>query len=218
MPASARTQSKRTQMVIDGHFRCGRCKHVKPVACFSSSKKTHSGLSTTCKECDKQTYLTRKVEGKTSTDKTRAAARRWRRKNRAKVRAYNKAPLERNIHERLRVRLRVRLCMAMTRYRQSDGKSHSVSAVRDLGCSIEHFVHHIEGRFTDGMTWDNYGEWHIDHIVPLAAFDLDDAEQVKLAVHYTNLQPLWAKDNLSKGDRLPESITINSTQNMVLGE
>ena len=52
------------------------------------------------------------------------------------------------------------------------------------------------------MTWDNYGEWHIDHIKPISSFDLKDAKNQKLAMHYTNLQPLWAKDNISKGNKI----------------
>lgn len=51
------------------------------------------------------------------------------------------------------------------------------------------------------MTWENFGEWHIDHIVPLSKFNLTDYEQLKIACHFSNLQPLWAKDNLSKGNR-----------------
>jgi hypothetical protein len=68
-----------------------------------------------------------------------------------------------------------------------------------LGCTFEELKEHIQRQFVDGMSWDNMGEWHIDHIVPLAAFDLTKEENQKLAFHYTNLQPLWAIDNLKKG-------------------
>lgn len=72
-----------------------------------------------------------------------------------------------------------------------------------IGCSIEHLKEHIEKQFVEGMNWENwsfYG-WHIDHIRPIASFDLSDPAQVKECFHYSNLQPLWAKDNLSKGDK-----------------
>jgi len=72
------------------------------------------------------------------------------------------------------------------------------SAVRDLGCSIHDFKAYLEERFLPGMSWDNYGSWHIDHIVPLCDFDLSRRQQVKEACHYTNLQPLWARHNLQK--------------------
>ena len=51
------------------------------------------------------------------------------------------------------------------------------------------------------MTWKNYGKWHIDHIKPFASFDLTEPKQQKLVCNYKNLQPLWAKENLSKGDK-----------------
>ena len=68
---------------------------------------------------------------------------------------------------------------------------------------------HLESRFEPGMTWDNYGNpngdhtdcWHIDHIIPCAAFDLTDPIEQKQCMHYSNLQPLWAKDNLMKGSK-----------------
>ena len=59
----------------------------------------------------------------------------------------------------------------------------------------------LEAQFLPGMTWDNHGEWHIDHIRPCASFDFSDPQQQKECSHYSNLQPLWAKDNLSKSDK-----------------
>jgi hypothetical protein len=78
----------------------------------------------------------------------------------------------------------------------------SAQTMELLGCSIEEVKSHLESQFTEGMTWDNHGEWHIDHIIPCASFDLTDPEQQKKCFHYTNLQPLWASENISKGARL----------------
>jgi hypothetical protein len=73
-----------------------------------------------------------------------------------------------------------------------------------LGCSIEQTRQHLESQFKEGMTWDNYGSygWHIDHIIPCSSFDLTDPEQQKQCFHYTNLQPLWWQENLSKGSKI----------------
>jgi len=84
------------------------------------------------------------------------------------------------------------------------GKLKSVSAVKDLGCSIEQLKTYLESLFQPGMTWDNWSRygWHIDHIKPLSSFDLTDPEQQKKACHYTNLQPLWAAENLRKSCKI----------------
>lgn len=71
-----------------------------------------------------------------------------------------------------------------------------------LGCSYEELVAHLTSLFQEGMTWENYGEWQVDHKRPLSSFDLTDPAQLAQAAHYTNLQPLWWSDNLSKGDSL----------------
>ena len=71
-----------------------------------------------------------------------------------------------------------------------------------LGCSIQEVRKHLESQFTEGMSWDNYGKWHVDHIIPCAAFDLKSPEKQKECFNYTNLQPLWAYDNLCKGAKL----------------
>ena len=70
-----------------------------------------------------------------------------------------------------------------------------------IGCTVTELRQHLETQFIDGMTWQNYGKhgWHVDHIRPCASFDLKDPEQQRQCFHYTNLQPLWAVDNIRKG-------------------
>ena len=71
-----------------------------------------------------------------------------------------------------------------------------------LGCSFEEFKQHLERQFTEGMNWENQGQWHLDHIYPVSLAK-DEDELIKLN-HYTNFQPLWAFDNLSKGNKIIE--------------
>lgn len=68
-----------------------------------------------------------------------------------------------------------------------------------LGCSKEEFILYFQAKFKEGMTWENHGEWHIDHIKPCSLFNLLNEDEQKKCFHYTNLQPLWASENLSKG-------------------
>jgi hypothetical protein len=96
----------------------------------------------------------------------------------------------------LRVLLRGRFKKALK------GNFKAGSAVADLGCSIAYFKNYIASLFCDGMSWDNYGEWHLDHVRPLASFDLSKREEFLQAAHHTNYQPLWALDNCRKNARL----------------
>ena len=74
-----------------------------------------------------------------------------------------------------------------------------------LGCSKKEFIEYFEKLFTEGMSWDKVGsDIHIDHIKPCCSFDLTKEEEQKKCFHYTNLQPLWASDNLSKGGKFEE--------------
>jgi len=108
----------------------------------------------------------------------------------------NKSP-ERLLARRLRTRLYKAIKAANT--------AKQDKTLEFLGCSAATAMNHLEAQFLPGMTWDNYGEWHIDHIRPCASFDLTDPAQQRECFHYTNLQPLWAKDNLSKSDKWEEA-------------
>lgn len=91
--------------------------------------------------------------------------------------------------------LRVRLYSALK------GNNKSSSTLKLLDCSIDELWNHLESQFQPGMTRENYGQWHVDHIKPCASFDFSDHEQQKQCFHYTNLQPLWARDNIQKGKK-----------------
>ena len=82
------------------------------------------------------------------------------------------------------------------------------SAITLTGATIEELRRHIEKQFRRGMSWDNYGAWHIDHIIPCSKFDLTDPRQQAICFNYLNLRPLWAKENLRKNNRILEDSQI----------
>lgn len=115
---------------------------------------------------------------------------------RAKRSVYMKNLYDTDPNYRLASVLRRRLRAAL----KNDAKVGS--AVTLLGCTPSEAWDHLESLFTEGMTRENHGEWHIDHVRPLSSFDLTDPEQLAAACHYTNLQPMWAIENIRKGAKV----------------
>jgi len=118
--------------------------------------------------------------------------------NKGKVKLYKKLyerKRRKNIEYRILKNYRKRVWDALKGNCKSSGTKELV------GCSIEFLLLHLRSLFTDGMTMDNYGEWHVDHRIPCASFDMADQADIKKCFHYSNLQPLWAKDNMSKGKK-----------------
>lgn len=107
-----------------------------------------------------------------------------------------------------RIAIRRRFYMALRNEVYDGWAIKSGEAVRLLGCTMAEFVSYVESLWGNGMSWANWTRdgWHIDHIAPLSAFDLTDAEQLKAACRYRNLRPLWATDNLRKGARVDASL------------
>lgn len=180
----------------DGHSKCSRCG--KQVA---SSRKKY--CNATCKNAHWYSL---------NAEKNKMDAKHWRDSNkdhrRKKISEYKKTvkfKIYKSLKDkkkrlenpgwRIAVNLRSRLSKALKRV------SKTGSAIRDLGCQIIELQLHLQSLFQPGMSWDNYGEWHIDHIKPLASFNLSDPEELKMACHYTNLQPMWAKDNRLKSNK-----------------
>lgn len=129
----------------------------------------------------------------------RRRARNWQKKNPGK--AYRSAvnwqrgKSESAARFRLATGLRNRINKALK------GVKKSAGTIALLGCSISAFRAHLEKQFRPGMSWDARGLWHIDHIKPCAKFDLKDPSQQRACFHFSNLQPLWAEENLQKGDK-----------------
>ena len=104
---------------------------------------------------------------------------------------------------RLRMITRSRVSGAIRRQGYAKhGKTHQI-----LGCSFEELKRHIEKQFTKGMKWSNYGEWHIDHRIPIAS--AKSPEELEYLLHHMNLQPMWAGQNLAKSDTMPDSVQLH---------
>jgi hypothetical protein len=130
------------------------------------------------------------------TTETSIRGKKWRSENREKL---NKRYNERRATEpefKLKSNLRGRIYKAMK------GLNKSAPTMGLVGCTVEELKEHLASQFTENMTFENYGEWHVDHMQPCASFDLLDPEEQRKCFHYTNLQPLWAIDNIRKGAKL----------------
>jgi len=120
----------------------------------------------------------------------------WKAKNKDYIKEYNKQYTAKRYSSDPIFKLKIN---QRSRVRSILKNQKNGSTTQFLGCSFEELKIYIESKFVDGMTWENMGKWHIDHIVPLASFDLNQESAKKIAFHYKNLQPLWAIDNLKKG-------------------
>ena len=146
-------------------------------------------------------------------ERRRAYKAEWDRKNRESVSEYNKAYHRKHkdsTNARIRDRYASDLHMKFYQvvrgaYRRVTGEGFTNEEVTDiLGCTLEEYRDYLESKFQPGMTWENHTRdgWHIDHILPLKESEMPEEEKLK-RLHYTNTQPLWAKDNISKGNKIP---------------
>lgn len=164
--------------------QCSQCKIKKPNIEFNKHCGNSSGLSTRCKSCDYQSTLL------------------WQTKNKKRSNAHKlKARKKRLSHDtefKFKDNFRARMCTILKGFRLPREYEQYFS------CSITEVLQHISNQWTEGMSWDNWTVkgWHIDHIKPLALFNMRIEADRYTAWHYTNLQPLWAKDNLSKGSKI----------------
>ena len=209
---------------------CIKCDIEKEINSdnFPKDKKCSDGYRNVCKECcnsrnrelfkigslsvDKKKERMRQYMKKKRKDpefnKSERKKERERNKERRKTDPEYRKKINKKKYERrkkkmendpvyrfkVKIRKRIRSILKDRGYTKKS-KTHEI-----LGISYEEFNLHMERQFVKGMTWDNYGEWHIDHIIPLATAICED-DVIRLN-HYTNLQPLWAEDNIRKGSKI----------------
>ena len=209
--------------------KCTECKIEKSLDEYYNNYKAKDGKQSRCKTCTKNSVKKYKLK---NAEKCREHSRKWKQNNKDKIKKNtkkyyeeNKATvLERNrvwreknkdkvnqtakkyFHDRYNNDINFKLINILRHRLWSAVKTNSKksSIVNLLGCTIDELKVYLAGKFVDGMTWDNHGEWHIDHIKPCASFDLTKKIEQEQCFHYSNLQPLWAKDNLIKSDSNPD--------------
>ncbi len=134
----------------------------------------------------------------------------WRKKNKEKCKEYQRIGRKRNI-KKIREKARIRyeetkLHCNTSRlvYKSLKGEKNNRMVFSILEYTEIELKQHIQSQFTDGMSWDNYGEWHVDHIVPQCIFNFKKSNDIEFKQCWSlkNLQPLWAKENLSKSNRI----------------
>ena len=220
---------KKVQLIpktVVSEKKCSRCNDVKAIHEFHKSSANLDGYRNMCKECrkpeSKGRYWSRREEDIAyskayrikNEEKVSAQRKQHYKENRERIRKVQKAYYEANkdVYRRLtrkarstpHGKLRHTVSTRISRLLQKRGHSKTASIRKSLPYTIGELIAHLEAKFVKDMTWDNYGEWHIDHIKPDSSFEYecetDRGFQESWALE--NLQPLWAADNLSKGARI----------------
>jgi hypothetical protein len=203
---------------------CARCKQDLPIFAFNA-RKHHSGnmgYDAWCKSCrslykkqynkehaeDKKTYSIKYNKTHLRIYNPEYSKKQYN-KHINRIRAYqHKTRPQQNARKRQRYKedpnFKLKTILRRSLHKAVKGIEYKNRTTKLLGCSVSAFKQHLEALFLPGMTWNNWKlfGWHIDHIKPISSFDLTDSEQQKICFHYTNMQPLWWKDNLTKGNKI----------------
>ena len=186
--------------------KCRTCGQEKNFGEFSRHRCAKYGHRLDCKECAAKEMRSRYLA---NPQRAKEQARRWRQHNPDKYRASKRATekkLLKNPIYKLRSVLRKQLVEILKR--KGVRKCESVLVL--VGCSLAEFKTHIESHFKDGMTWKNYGlytkkepwKWNIDHVLPVDKFDLSLKSEREHCFHFSNLRPLWGRDNILKSNKV----------------
>lgn len=148
-----------------------------------------------CSKCYKKSYYS------ANRLKEKESRLTWRKVNVEKVNQYEKKYWKHKYHSDINFRISKNIRKRLNKLLKIKSIKKVDSVTKSLGCTQLELKLHLQSKFQSGMSWSNYGQWHIDHVKPLASFDLSSVDDFASACHYTNLQPLWAADNYLKSDK-----------------
>jgi len=182
---------------------CTKCQEEKPTTMFYKQKHGKFGVRGYCKICSDKKQMEWREKNKKHLFEY---GRKYREDNKNYFKQYRQWYMKDYYKKRVAIDPAYKL---MKNYRSrlhnifKGGFYKEKTTLELIGCSPKQLKEHLEQQFVKGMNWDNYGsEWHVDHILPCASFDLTDKTQREQCFHFSNLQPLWATDNLSKGCKI----------------
>jgi hypothetical protein len=194
---------------------CSKCKILQPIDNFYKQKSTKDGYQYQCKSCSingvkLQTHINLNDIVILSSEEMRLRDQQCKQQHleqqkQKRKEYYNKTKHIRadSIRKKLKTdplfKLRHNLKNLIRNSTKSQGYNKNTKTAKILGCSYTEFKQHIEQQFSEGMTWQNYGDWEYDHRTPIS-WAKDEKSIIKLN-HYTNFQPLWKKDNRRKSNR-----------------
>jgi hypothetical protein len=184
---------------------CNKCDTTKTVDQFYKDKSKRDELQSYCKECKSEHGRNWRESNPTYSEDWYKANPDYNKKYQSEN-AERIATLHRDYERKRKAVDPLYRWVAQTRCRLRHilhGTGSHQPTLDLLGCNRQEYRDHLESQFTDGMSWDNYGEWQVDHIIPVSAFDQNKLDERAICWHYSNTQPLWAEDNMAKGSKLP---------------
>jgi len=185
--------------IILTHKICHTCKINKTISKFKQTLNSKDGYFQICTDCRPNNW---------TKEKQRESEKKYVNNNREKFREKWKKQGQ-NINRRIRDSLNHRISEMLLKI----GHSKKNKTVDYIQCDKEFLKKWFEYLFEEGMNWENYGEWHIDHVIPCSSFNLSNEEDQKKCFSWKNLRPCWAKENIIKGGKiLPEVIESHNKQ------
>jgi hypothetical protein len=186
---------------------CSKCKVEKPCNLFYVKKAIKGGLDSSCKECKNQYYYTNKVNRRQylndKKDDISKKKKDYYLSNKKKFDDYAREYIKNRLKKDSLFRLIANLRYSVRFYCKAIRANKTTRTKDMLGLDLSTFKSYMESKFQDGMTWENYGQWHVDHIKPIS-LARNEKEIIELN-HYTNLQPLWASENFKKSNKYEEA-------------